>query len=525
MMIINKEKNRLIVDIYENEYWWGGSADDGTENPFSCESLYERDFSISGGNQTMPVYMSSKGRYIWCEDIFKISIQNGRIVIESEGEITLEQGGKTLKDAYMAAMKKHFPFNGKGLPEIFFRTAQYNTWMEFTYEPTQEKVLEYAHSIVDNGFVPGIMIIDEGWQKDYGEWTFDELKFPNPGKMIEELHELGFIVMLWVCPYVRVSGKEFVLNGMTNIRGTEKKFLRVGDEYENIAIVQWWNGYSAMLDLTKQCDVDFFDNQLQDLMKKYGVDGFKFDGGALTSYNNKSIVNGNLPEDKTSVDLNVAWNNFAQKYTYHECKNTWKGGGQSVIHRLQDKSHDWNNNGINTLIPNTILMGIIGHPFICPDMIGGGSWIHNVEDGFSVDEELFVRMTQTSVFCPMMQFSWAPWRALSKENLEIVKRAAKLHVKVSDEICGLIKNAQITGEPVVRNMEYEYPNRGYEKISDQFMVGHDILVAPVVKKGDVKKNVIFPEGRWVDENGKIYEGGNTITVDAPLNVLPWFRKI
>ena len=60
--------------------------------------------------------------------------------------------------------------------------------MQFTYNPTQEKVLEYAHGIVDNGFEPGILIIDEGWHQSYGTWDFDKIKFPEPEKMVEELH-------------------------------------------------------------------------------------------------------------------------------------------------------------------------------------------------------------------------------------------------------------------------------------------------------------------------------------------------
>ena len=77
----------------------------------------------------------------------------------------------------------------------------------------------------------------------------------------------------------------------------------------------------------------------------------------------------------------------------------------------------------------------------------------------------------------------------------------------------------------MKMMDYVYPGNNYEYIIDQFRLGDDFLVAPVVKKGAVTKDVVFPEGKWEDENGNIYEGPATITVDAPLEVLPYFKKV
>lgn len=77
----------------------------------------------------------------------------------------------------------------------------------------------------------------------------------------------------------------------------------------------------------------------------------------------------------------------------------------------------------------------------------------------------------------------------------------------------------------MRMMEYEFPNQGFERVSDQFMLGSDILVAPVIKKGELTRDVMLPQGKWQTDDGKIYEGGKTVSVDAPLDVLPLFKKI
>ncbi len=167
------------IPMLENEYWWGGSTLDGSKQPFGKETSHTSDFRTVCHNQTMPMYLSNKGRVIWSDEPFKVTIENGKFTFDSD-EVVLENGGSTLRDAYLYAMRHHFPFSHKKLPEEFFKTAQYNTWMQFTYDPTEEGVLRYAHDIIDHGYKPGILIIDEGWHGRYGVWEFDKLKFPIP---------------------------------------------------------------------------------------------------------------------------------------------------------------------------------------------------------------------------------------------------------------------------------------------------------------------------------------------------------
>lgn len=507
----------------KDEYWWGGSAVDGEECPIDKNTCIERDFTYDCENQTMPLYLSSKGRCIWCEEGFKLKISDGVFEIDAPSEVTIEKFGNTLKSAYIGAMNKYFPPRGNYLPEKFFKVPQYNTWMQMTYNQTQEGVLQYARGIIENGFTPGIIMIDEGWQKYYGDWDFDKLKFPDPKAMIDELHKMGFTVMLWVVPYVRPDGLKFINRAWDylNFDNPNEVFMRNKDG--KINLVLWWNGFSAILDFTKECDCQYMDAQLQYLMNEYGIDGFKFDGGTVESYSNHASATGEVDDTHTPHERNIAWNEFGTKYTYHEYKDTFKGGGKRSIQRIRDRGHCWDGDGLSTLIPYALLQGIIGHPFICPDMIGGGEWTvreHNQE----VDEELFVRMAQTSALFPMMQFSWAPWEAVGEEALECIKNAEKLHNKFSDKILELVEDAYKTGEPIMRSLEYNYPHKGYHKIHDTFMLGEDILVAPVVVKGLTVRNVVLPEGTWEGFDGKTYEGGKTVSIPVTLNDLPYFVK-
>jgi alpha-glucosidase (family GH31 glycosyl hydrolase) len=134
-------------------------------------------------------------------------------------------------------------------------------------------------------------------------------------------------------------------------------------------------------------------------------------------------------------------------------------------------------------------------------------------------------MAQASALFPMMQFSWAPWRVLSPAANKIVADAAALHREMSEEIIALVNDAEKTGEPILRNLEYVFPHKGYAAITDEFMLGKDVLVCPVITKGTRSKTVIFPEGTWQGSDSKIYKGASSQEINTPLDSLVWFRKI
>ena len=126
----------ISIKIEQGEYWWGGSSAESTMLPLSSASDgYFLDMSDCY-NQTMPFYLSSHGRYVYCEEPMTVKASGGVIDFSSCGEITVEKCGETLRDAYLAASKCHFPFTGKFPPLDFFRTAQYNTWMEYDKYPS-----------------------------------------------------------------------------------------------------------------------------------------------------------------------------------------------------------------------------------------------------------------------------------------------------------------------------------------------------------------------------------------------------
>lgn len=501
----------MQIQIMEQEYWWAGIVEDGAKMPFSVDSVATVDFyNIETSNQVEPLLLSSKGRYLKSDKPFKAQFINGEIKIDQE--IPLKEGYENLKGAYLAAMKKYFSEDAAKLDADFFTLPQYNTWIELMYNQTQEGIMSYAKGILEHELPPGILMIDEGWAEDYGRFDFRKGAFPDPQKMIEELHEMGFRIMLWITPYISPDSAAF--------REIHSKGYLLKDHTGEVAIRKWWNGYSAVLDLTNPSTVEWFYAKLNSIMTTYRVDGFKFDGGDPYMYRDDDQAF----QTVSAFDHTRIYGEFGLKFPLNEFRAGYRLGGQPLVMRLADKSHNWTGNGLNMLIPNSLIQGLTGCVYHCPDMIGGGEYSSFLDES-KLDQELVVRYAQAAALCPMMQFSVAPWRILSKENCKLVIQAAELHQQFGAYIQDMSEYAYHTGEPIMRHMEYEFPKEGFEKILDQFMLGDKYLVAPVILKGQRERTVKLPAGQWKDEQGKLYEGGQIIRIEAELSRLPWFEKI
>ncbi|MHB1484114.1 MAG: glycoside hydrolase family 31 protein [Saccharofermentanales bacterium] len=506
----------MTIGFLENEHWWGGAIVDGLAMPFCAGSHHKRELDHNNTyNQAAPFLLSDKGRFIWCEFAFEFIIDDNNIILTgSKGRPQIFEGYGDLRGAFLEAGRRFFPASEKAPPEEFFNGIQYNTWIELAYDQNQAGILDYARKIKETGMPStGIIMIDCGWNEYNGRYEFSLAKFSDPKAMIDELHDLGFKVMLWNCPFISADTPEY--------RFARDNNLLVRDRSGNPSIKQWWDGFSAVLDFTNPQAAGWYEKQNRRLMDLYGVDGFKFDAGDAHFYSDDDVTF--LPTD--SNGQSEAWAMFGLSFDFNEFRASWKCGGQAIVQRLGDKDHAWSDNGMYCLVPSLLAQGIIGMPYTCPDMIGGGQYFDFIKKTDCLDQELFVRYAQCAALMPMMQFSAAPWRVLDERHFNLCKEAAWIHMEYAPLILELVENAKITGEPVIRYMEYVFPGQGLEKMIDQFMLGNDTLVAPVFHKGVQKRDVAFPEGIWVDRNGDAVTGGRTVTVDAPLEVLPIFRRM
>ncbi|TRX70392.1 glycoside hydrolase family 31 protein [Carboxylicivirga sp. M1479] len=519
----SQEIESIELEVEDNEYWWGGLSSIGHQTPYDKNSKFSVNlYGDNRGNQAQPLLLSSKGRYVWSDSPIEYSLSNGVLSVSSKyGKIDSGKAGDNLNSAYKYVSDKYFPSNGQIPDELLFTHPQYNTWIELMYDQNEEDILQYAQSIIDKGYPPGVLMIDDNWQEDYGTWKFSAKRFSDPKGMIEKLHNMGFKVMMWVCPFVSADSEVFrklAADGLLLLDAERTQEILWANTRNKAAVVRWWNGASACLDLSNPKAKDWLKAELDYLVNEYGVDGFKFDAGDAQFYKDGLVsFNESLPNDHTRYFAEMGLH-----YSLNEYRASWKMAGLPLAQRLRDKGHEWED--LQKLIPDQMSQSVMGYAYTCPDMIGGGEY-QSFLNSAVIDEELIVRSAQVHALMPMMQFSVAPWRVLSSDNEQICLKMANLHKQFGDHILQLAKKASETGEPIVKPMELAFPGNGYETVKDQFVLGNTIIVAPVVEKAARSREVVLPKGKWIDEEGKKFKGGKTIQIEVPLERLPYFKMI
>ena len=511
------------VKMLPGENWWGLGSNFGREMPFTEKSDFKCDLRTDNyGNQTQSLLVSDRGRVLYCADPVEAKISGGEICFTPGRDmpVAVESAGHTLADAFRHASKKFFPPPG-GEPELlYFSAPQYNTWIELTYHQNEKDVLAYAQSMLDHGLPPGIFMIDDTWQHGYGTWEFDARRFSDPKGMVDKLHDMGFKVLLWMCPYVSLDSPayrllEFGRSDTCRRLPTGGFMLEAGND--RAAAVKWWNGRSALVDLSHPNGYKWFTGELDGLCRNYGIDAFKLDNSGVEDFLGLRANDGTLD----AAGLNGLYARLALRYPGSECRAVFGLAGQPIIVRLHDKDHSWK--ALQRLVPDMLAAGMSGYPFVCPDMVGGGSWSAFLP-GSPFDAELFVRSAQVHALCPMMQISASPWRVLDERHQEAFLAAVRLRQKFAPNIVELAKRAAKDGEPIMRNLEYVFPGQGYAEVRDEFMMGDGLLVAPVVEKGVSSRSVLLPPGSWVADDGTLYDGPARIEVSVDLQRIPYFLR-
>ncbi|RLF19612.1 MAG: hypothetical protein DRZ82_05045 [Thermoprotei archaeon] len=530
---ISWRSNRVIDKIVDTwvscdlREWYGQGELRFQVFPLSRHFISGTPYSLDGNEFLArriqaPLWLNRRGYGILIDnyELFEISFFGRGVTIKALNvkdftyHITI---GKDLRDCRRRVLKKI------GLPQRMpdrriLAKPIFSTWAYFKKDINQEKVLEFAKEIKEHEFPCSVIEIDDKWETAYGDHEFDFDRFPNPKDMIGKIHKMGYLVTLWVHPFINYDSK--------NYEYAKSKGYLVLDPEEDIPMeVKWWNGKGGLLDISNPKAREWFNNALISLKRRYDVDGFKFDAGDATYLviRRKGKVRigrtyGNLKPNQYTDE----WIRFIAEnhYDLAEVRVGFLAQRYGVVTREGDKESIWGlNGGLYATITQALTLSITGYPYIMPDMIGGNEY------EFKCDKELFIRWVEATILMPIVQYSIPPWR-YDDETVNISKKYTLLHENLVDYYIMLAKKAMKEGDPIVTPLVLRDPEDDEGAyISDEYLVGN-LLVAPIVERGREEREVYLPKGVWIDIwSDREIKGPNKITVEAPLDKLPLYVEV
>ena len=154
------------------------------------------------------------------------------------------------------------------------------------------------------------------------------------------------------------------------------------------------------------------------------------------------------------------------------------------------------------------------------DMIGG-----NAYGGQHPDAQLFIRWTQLTAFLPTMQFSIPPWHYKDPNVTKICKNLVELHEKVVFPYLKYFADVSTqTAEPIIRPLWWiDNSDENTLFVDDEFLIGNNILVAPILEENSFQRNIYLPKGKWIYFNGTIFNGPILLKgFNAPIEIIPYF---
>ena len=197
----------------------------------------------------------------------------------------------------------------------------------------------------------------------------------------------------------------------------------------------------------------------------------------------------------------------------------------AMVHWIGDQEADWlPTDGLPTVVPAMLSLSLSGQPYVTHDIAGFS--------GGPSTEELYKRWTELGALTPFMRTHDGNerdenWRWDSDADTTAHFAAmSRLHAALAPELVALAEDAADTGAPIVRHLMLAYPDDPETwPLTDQFLLGTDLLAAPVVTEGATSRTLYLPDGTWTHVwTATDHAGPGWITVDAPLGEPPLFSR-
>ena len=398
-----------------------------------------------------------------------------------------------------------------------------------------------------------VIYLDIHYMNGYRVFTFDPQRFPDPKALTGKLLKQGVKTVVIVDPGVKhqppAKSSTFVASARPELQPQDERYY-VFDQglAENffqrrkngdLFIPRVWPGDSVFVDYTRS-DARKWWGDLHLAYTDNGIAGIWNDMNEPADFvdqtggHQRDVVSYDEGEKSTHAKNRNVFALLMARATYEGLARLQPDRRPFVVTRagysgIQRYSTMWTGDTLSSWdalalnVPMFTTLGLSGEPFVGSDV---GGFIGRANG------EFLVRSYQIGFLAPFFRnhhavdgYDQEPWR-FGKYYEDIIRKYLKLRYQLLPFLYTTLEEAHRTGTPVFRPLMLNYqddPNT--YNLDDEFMIGDDLLVAPIVKPDITSRLVYLPKGIWYDYwTNKKHDGGTMIRVDAPLETVPMFVR-
>jgi len=422
----------------------------------------------------------------------------------------------------------------------------------YSYYP-QSVVEEVVRQYHERDLPLDVIYLDIHYMNGYRVFTFDTNRFPDPKGMIERLARQGVKTVVIVDPGVKYQpaapGAAPINSPKPEIQPQDQRYYVfdqgvAGNYFQHrksgqLFVPRVWPGDSTFVDFTLP-EARRWWGDLHRAYTDNGVAGIWNDMNEpadfvdQTGKNQIDVVSYDEGENSTHAKNRNVFALLMARATYEGLARLRPDQRPFVVTRAAyagiqrystmwtgDTNSTWDSLALN--VPMFTTLGLSGEPFVGSDV---GGFIGRANG------ELLVRSYQIGFLAPFFRnhhavdgYDQEPWR-FGKYYEDIIRKYLKLRYQLLPFLYTTLEEAHRTGIPFFRPLMLNYqddPNT--YNLDDEFMIGDDLLVAPIVKPDVTARLVYLPKGVWYDYwTNKRYAGGTMIRMEAPLEFVPMFVR-
>lgn len=409
----------------------------------------------------------------------------------------------------------------------------------------QQQVLDVAREYKRRGLPLDVIVVDFFHWPHLGDFRFDEEFFPDPEGMARELREMGVTLMVSVWPQISLKSENYAEMRERGLLVHCDRGVQVCKQFVEDSMAFDATNPEAREYVWQKCKANYLDlgarlfwlDEAEPEFDHRDMDTYRWHLGSQAQV-------GNLYPQLYTRGFYEGLRSAGQDEIINLVRCAWAGSQRyGALVWSGDIHSTWQD--LRNQICAGLNMAVAGIDWWTTD-IGGFQGGNIFDPGF---RQLLVRWFEYGAFCPVMRLHGdrdphgsvtradgsealftggdnEVW-SFGEDNYRILRRYMLLREQMRPYLRAIMAEAHEKGLPPMRPLFFDFPQcEECWQVKDEYMLGPDVLVAPICHEDAVSREVFLPAGaRWTQlGTGLTYEGGRSVRVDAPLELIPVFLR-